>query len=161
MGKNIFPVNCRFFPIFKGVFALDYKYVVVFKSLFVMFCWLYLIACFFLQTFHLFERIRKKLIPKCQLAPSIKGLDSLLSNYVFLGSSAKVFFLIQWNYMCYFPTNLLPNFINNHNIWFCLLSLVPVLRIVTPSGIFLWFWVQSLRLGPFDSLLFPSYISPI
>ena len=40
------------------------------------------------------------------------------------------------------PADILPDSLNDDNNWLWLISLVTTLRIITQSGMILWFWVQ-------------------
>ena len=44
------------------------------------------------------------------------GYDNIKSDAVVLGSNTVVVILIKWHYMCAFPVNLSPNFVNKGGI---------------------------------------------
>ena len=67
-------------------------------------------------------------------------MNGFQSNFVVMVSKNKYVILIQQYNMCDLPTNLSPNIMNKEKILF--LPLVLVLRVRTPLGLNMWFWVQ-------------------
>ena len=59
-----------------------------------------------------------------------------------MGSNIALVIIKQWIFMFDFPVDLSLKFMNEDKDWFCLILLVLALRIITPSRIILWFWVQ-------------------
>ena len=61
ISTNNCPNNRIIFPNVKSMVTFNHKCYLWFKSLFGIFHWLSLIACFTMQTFHRIEKIRTKI----------------------------------------------------------------------------------------------------
>ena len=59
-----------------------------------------------------------------------------------MGSNVILLIVIQCNHMFDFTADFSPGFLNKVNNWFCWLSLSPIVRTSTLSGLILWFLVQ-------------------